>query len=290
MSRPRVTVLGTCRVYDPFEILARRGVVELGNAGVYGFTHYAKETLQQLRVMHGELSIPFELAPYITHKAIPADADDNLATPENHLTDTDLLVVELSSLKEIEFRGFHLQINRLRNELVGEREELQRWWKRLYDKEAERGPLRRARDEFLTEDLSPLERGLVAGIEVQLQAADSMLVDMEAIRAYFDGPILWVSHFDTKGLKSGVEIPLRQRLVRAVEDGAASLGQPFFNPRPAIEEFGLPEALEDMAHYKPEFQAELASRLERLLPELLTSESRASSSSTRSANELPPGS
>lgn len=290
MPKPRVTVLGTCRVYDPFEILARRGVVELANTGVYGFTHYTKETLQQLRVMHGELAIPFELKPYITHKKIPAGADDNLATPENHLTETDLLVVEISSLKEIEFRGFYLQINRLRNELVGEREQLQEWWRRLYDKEAERGPQRQARDEFLSDDLGPLERDLVTGVEVQLQTAESMRADMEAIRRFFGGPILWVSHFDTKALKSGAEIPLRKQLVSAAQAGAATLGQPFFNPRQDIEQFGLTEALEDMAHYEPEFQAELASRFERMLPELLTSDSAASSSSTRSANELPSGS
>jgi hypothetical protein len=289
MSRPRVTVLGTCRVYDPFAILAQRGAIEVSNAGVYGFTHYTKETLQQLRVMHGELAIPAELQTYVTHHQLPTGPDGNLATAENRLAQTDLLVVEVSSLKEIAYRGFYLQINRLRNELVGEREGLQRWWKRLYDKESERGPERRERDEFLTADLSPLERDLVAGIEVQLQGAESVAADMEAIAAYFDGPILWVSHFDTVGLKSGVEIPIRKQLVRAVEAGAAGLGQPFFNPRAAVEEFGLPEALEDMAHYKPEFQAELASRFEAMLPAWLASGSAASSSSTRSENALPSG-
>lgn len=289
MSRPRVTVLGTCRVYDPFAILAERGVVELGNAGVYGFTHYTKETLQQLRAMHGELALPAELGPYVTHNQLAARSDGTLVTAENRLEETDLLVVEISSLKEIEFRGFYLQINRLRSRLVGEREELQRWWKRLYDKE-KLGRSAAEREEFLGEDLSPLERDLVLGIDVQLQTEESIRADMEAIRAYFDGPILWVSHFDTVGLKSGVEIPLRKRLVSAAEAGASSLDQPFFNPRRDIEEFGMRRALVDMAHYEPEFQAELASRFERMLPELVTAGSSASSSSTRSENELPSGS
>jgi hypothetical protein len=290
MSRPRVTVLGTCRVYDPFAILAKRGTIELANAGVYGFVHYTKEALQQLRVMHGELAIPHTLAPYITHRELPAGAGATLATAENRLEETDLLVVEVSSLKEIEFDGFYLQINRLRNELVGEREPLQRWWKRLYDKEAEGGPGRRDRDELLSDDLSPLEGDLVAGIEVRLQGEESMRADMEAIAGYFDGPILWVSHFDTVGLKSGVEIPIRKQLAAAAEAGAAALGQPFFNPRQEVEAFGLEAALEDMAHYKPEFQAELASRFEAMLPEWLASASAASSSSTRSENALPSGS
>jgi hypothetical protein len=289
MSRPRVTVLGTCRVYDPFAILEKRGLVEVCNTGVYGFVHYTKEALQQLRVMHGETAVPAELQRYVTHQELPSGTDGNLATAENRLEGTDLLVVEISSLKEIEFRGFYLQINRLRNELVGERGELQRWWKRLYDKE-KLGRSREEREPFLGDDLGALERDLVLEIEVQMQAAESVLADMEAIRAYFNGPILWVSHFDTVGLKSGVEIPLRKQLVCAVEAGAASLGQPFFNPRRDIEEFGMTRALVDMGHYEPEFQAELASRFERMLPELLTSDNAASSSSTRSVNELPSGS
>jgi hypothetical protein len=289
MSRPRVTVLGTCRVYDPFAILDRDGAVEVRNAGVYGFVHYTKEALQQLRVMHGEQAIPAELQIYVTHRELPTAADGNLATIENRLGGTDLLVVEVSSLKEIAYRGLYLQINRLRNELVGEREELQRWWKRLYDKEGI-GTSAAEREEFLGEDLSPLERELVRGIEVQMQTADSVAADMEAIRAYFAGPVLWVSHFDTVGLKSGVEIPLRKRLARAVEAGAARLGDPFFNPRRDVETFGMERALVDMGHYQPEFQAELASRFEAMLPELLASGSAASSSPTRSANELPSGS
>jgi hypothetical protein len=289
MSAPRVTVLGTCRVYDPFAILRKQGAVELRNAGVYGFVHYTKEALQQLRVMHGELAIPAELQPYVTHRELPTAADGNLATAGNRLEETDLLVVEISSLKEIAFRGFYLQINRLRNELVGEREELERWWKRLYDKE-KLGRSAAEREPFLGDGLSPLERDLVLETEVQMQSAESVLADMEAIRGYFGGPILWVSHFDTVGLKSGSELPLRKQLVRAVEAGAASLGQPFFNPRREIEDFGMEEALVDMGHYQPEFQAELASRFEAMLPEWLGSGSAASSASTRSENALPSGS
>lgn len=265
MSRPRVTVLGTCRVYDPFKILAEQGAVELSNAGVYGFVHYAKESLQQLQVMHGELAIPLSLKPYITHKEISAGADDTLATPEYHLDQTDLLVVEISSLKEIEFDGFYLQINRVRKQLVGEREERKRWWKRLYDKEPEvPGRPRGDRSEFLDEDLSPIERDLILRLSVQIQTAASMLRDMERIKSYFDGPILWVSHFDTKTL-AGQEIPIRKQLVRSVEAGAANLDQPFFNPRETVEEFGLPKALEDMAHYTPAFQELLAERFQVLV-------------------------
>jgi hypothetical protein len=266
---PRVTVLGSCRVYDPFRMLADNGVVEINNKGVYGYVHYAKESVQQLRVMRGELAIPLELKPYITHKAIPKNADETLRTPENHLADTDLLVVEISSLKEIEYDGFYLQINRVREKLVKDRENLKSWWSYLYEKGIdEPESKRRERRQFLADGMKAVERNIVIWTNVTIQDAASMRLDMETIRSFYDGPILWVSHFDTKTL-SGREIPIRMDLVRAVHAGAKAMGQGFFNPRKTIEDFGLDRALKDMAHYTPEFEPVLAERFRDTLPRML---------------------
>ena len=272
MATPRVTVLGSCRVYDPFRMLDEQGVVELNNTGVYGYVHYAKESVQQLRVMHGELMIPLSLKPYITHKVIPEGADSTLKTKENHLDETDLLVVEVSSLKEIEYDGFYLQINRVREQLVKDRENLKEWFKYLYDEGVnEPEELRRGRRKYLSDDMKAVERNIVVWTNVAIQDQDSLRADMEAIRSFYAGPILWVSHFDTKTL-TGKEIPIRKELASAVKSGAAALGQPFFNPKRTIEQFGLHEALIDMAHYKPEFEAVLARKFKRLLPKLLRAE------------------
>lgn len=269
MSIPRVTVLGSCRVYEPIKLLAEQGKVALHNKGVYGYVHYSKESVQQLRVMHGQIDIPMELKPYVTHKVVPEGSGSALRTPLNDLSETDLLVVEISSLKEIEFDGFYLQINRLREQLVGDDENLKAWWAYLYDKGLdERAEHRAVRRQFLTQDQSSVTRKLVMWTNVSIQDEASLHRDMQAIRAYFSGPIIWVSHFDTLTF-SNKAIPIRQTLVQYVRSGATALEQPWFNPRAAIEEFGRNDALLDMAHYTPDFELELSTHFERLITQAL---------------------
>jgi hypothetical protein len=269
---PRVTVLGSCRVWTPFKLLADAGDIQLQNAGVYGFVHYAKEVVQQLRVMNASLRIPRGLTPYITHKQVPVGDDDMLDTGFNDLRDTDILVVEISSLKEIEFEGFYLQINRLREQLVRDRPTLITWWKELYEKDVSR-----PRREYLSNDMVATERNIVVWTDVTIQDQASLVRDMTAIRSFFGGPVLWVSHFDTPTFE-GAPIPIRNDLVRFVRDSAEALEDRFFNPRPLIEAFGMRRALQDLAHYTPEFETLLAHwlrdyELDALMAELSPSTS-----------------
>ena len=174
-----------------------------------------------------------------------------------------MLVVEISSLKEIEFDGYYLQINRLREKLVQDRENLKDWWTYLYDKGLDEiEQRRRDRRQFLSEDMTAMERNVVVWANVRIQDEASLHADMRAIKAYFDGPILWVTHFDTPTF-AGKEIPIRKDLVRYVRSGADELGQPWFNPRRLIEKFGQREALIDLAHYTPDFERALSQHFKR---------------------------
>jgi hypothetical protein len=248
----RVTVMGSCRVWTPFRMLADDGRLELRNAGVYGFVHYAKEVVQQLEVMSGGRRVPARLAPYISHKAQPAGADEWVDIPTNDLSETDLLVVEISSLKEIVFEGYYLQINRVRDKLVSDNPKLMEWWRNLYDERE--GPDRRF---YLTEVDRSTERNIVVFTKVTIQDQPSMYADMRTIVGFYDGPILFVSHFNTPTF-GGHRLEIRDRLVRFVEENAEGLGKQFFNPAALVEAFGLRSALQDLAHYTPEFERAIA--------------------------------
>jgi len=252
--RPRVTVIGSCRVYTPFKMLEDDGRVELRNQGVYGYTHYAKEAVQQLEVMKGALRIPVSLARYITHKRLPPGAEDAqwVSTARNDLSETDLLVVEVSSLKEIDFRGYYLQINRLREQLIGENPALKDWWRAIYDRGAQID-----RTKYRQSTPNGTDRAIVELTNVAVQEQDSLFEDMARIADYHDGPTLFVSHFNTTTF-GGDRIPIRDRLAGYVEEGAKALGHQFFNPRELVEAFGLELALQDLAHYTPPFERALA--------------------------------
>jgi hypothetical protein len=263
---PRVTVLGSCRVFEPFKLLADDGRITLKNQGVYGYTHCAKEAVQQLAVMRGEKRIPVGLSLYITHKKLPSNAAnvEFVTTPANDLSETDLLVVEISSLKEIDYKGYYLQINRVREQLIAKNPQLTDWWKAIYDKNA-KVDRRAYRDQMPR----ATERGIVAFTKISIQDQSSLRQDIENIAASFAGPTLFVSHFNTMTFE-GRRIPIRDQLVEYVEIGAAEIGQPFFNPRGLIEGFGLELALQDLAHYNPPFERALGenfyARIARLEP------------------------
>jgi hypothetical protein len=248
----RVTVMGSCRVWTPFKMLEDDGRIELRNAGVYGFVHYTKEVVQQLEVMAGKRKVPSKLALYISHKAEPSPADEWVEIPTNDLSETDFLVVEVSSLKEILFDGYYLQINRVRDKLVGDNEKLMRWWRNLYD-----GAGDDDRREYLTEVPRSTERNMVVFTAVTIQDQQSMLDDMRAILGFYDGPVLFVSHFNTPTF-GGDRLEIRDRLVRFVDENAIALERQFFNPAALVEAFGRRYALQDLAHYTPEFERVIA--------------------------------
>ena len=254
---PRVTTIGSCRVHTPFRLLADDGRITLANRGVYGFTHYAKEAVQQLAIMRGEVRIPWGLAPYVSHRKLPQHMRDGgwVATAINDLTETDVLVVEVSSLKEIAFREYFLQINRVRKNLVRDDPELLRWWVSIYGADVSCD-----RELLAQRAQSDLEGDLIREIEVAVQSVPSLLADMGAIVAAHNGYTMFVSHFDVESF-SGQAIPIRRKLARALEAHADALGTRFFNPRPLIEGFGKRMALVDLAHYTPMFERAVAENL-----------------------------
>src|SRR4051794_39276444 len=107
-SVPTVTVLGSCRAYRPMEQLAESGRIQLRQHGIYSYTHSTKEHLQLMQHLRGEVSFPDELVPYIRDPQGDEYPAREAAPEADVLADTDLLIVELSSLKEIRFRGYFL--------------------------------------------------------------------------------------------------------------------------------------------------------------------------------------
>jgi hypothetical protein len=249
----RVTVLGSCRVWTPFKLLADEGRLELRNSGVYGFVHYAKEVIQQLEVMAGRTRIPTTLAQYISHKRVPATSSDYVDTPRYQLDETDLLIVEISSLKEICFNGYYLQINRVREQMIGESELLRQWWRELYEADGSTSGRRR----YLAEVPRSTERNIVMFTNVTVQDQASLERDMRTILGYYSGPVVFVSHFNTPTF-GGERLEIRDRLARYVSENADELNQAFYNPTDLVEAFGMRAALQDLAHFTPSFERAVA--------------------------------
>lgn len=98
----RFYVVGSCRIHGPLR--GRPGYQKV----LPGYTHTAKEAIQRLRFVRGQDRIPESVAPYVFSRD---------RTPEvtlahrKALQDSDVVVVEICSAKEVFWHGYWLNIN-----------------------------------------------------------------------------------------------------------------------------------------------------------------------------------
>jgi hypothetical protein len=248
------TWIGTCRVQDPLAVLERQGRVICNQTGVYGMTHTSKEALQLLRSMAGEVDFPSELRPYVMDPR-----HQHREGPEfflNDLSDTDVLVVELSSVKLLTFREFYFQIIYTRRRLrENAGDAVQEWWQVLQTSGVDvedRSVLLR------NDDLSSVDSAFVMKAGLSFQAAEEIRSDMKAIADRFGGPVLFVTHFDAPRPDTGRKVPGRDALIEAVRKGGSELGYRVYDPTADVisyaEEHGeLRAAVKDIAHYTERF-------------------------------------
>jgi hypothetical protein len=244
----------------------------MDQTGVYGVTHCTKEVLQAFRCMRDELVIPADVRPFIMNR--PAELMDDPKTRLNDLRDTDLLVVELSSAKELLFRGFYLQLHLTSQRFVRPRREpdgrivrrpaLRAWWRRLERNETDADD----RASVIADNLlSPLEAAVIKELELRVQPPEEVRTDMQLIRQAYSGPILFVTHFDTPRQEADPRLDRRARHISAVRQMAAELGFRVYDPSADVlayvaEEGELYAAITDRNHYTEAFVEErLAERM-----------------------------
>lgn len=258
MATDRVTVtnIGTCRIAEPLSAAKRSKLIKRVQENIYGFVHTTKEVLQQIRFCEGE-ALPDELAPYISAKGSYPEWQDQ--------EPSDLYFIEISSIKEIHFNGFLLQINYLDNAFASRPELLQLFF-RLY-RQSDR-PKRAA---GLAEvpafaEASLLEKQILLEGFVHQTSYDELRYDMAEITKILPGRVIFVSHVNVAG-KDGAPIISRARLCDWLQQIAAEVGYELVDPTPLVVAYGRELALEDQGrdvnHYTDPFKEHYGKALVR---------------------------
>jgi hypothetical protein len=209
--------------------------------------------LQVLRTMAGELILPPEVRPFTMTK--PHENMDNPETRLNDLSDTDLLVIELSSAKEVVFRDYYLQLVLTRRQLWAARcQPVRRWWREM---EHDASDVDDRAALLAGCDIPPGESAVVMEAWIRIQGADVVRSDMEVITRHYSGPILFVTHFDTPKPEGG-KVFGRADLISAIKAAGAELGCRVFDPTDEVlayagEHGDLTAAITDMGHYTDAF-------------------------------------
>lgn len=256
---PIVTVFGSCRVYTPCTILQKRGLIAMNQQNIFGYTHYTSEIIQQINILTGILKPPSRLLPFLNIAPnwsfpAPGKIDDFC----ENFRETDLFVVEVSSIRELTFKAFVLQINRSR-ELLGVDDGPQNnWWKHLTRSGVNNFSL------FDESKATPLQTEIAKGLIVREQNEKDIIRDLAKLLDILRRPTLLVSHFDTD--YNGNIIHQRNIVARALRkfvDGQDTAG--FFDPTDLVLDAGITASLQDLGHYRTDFEDRVADSIGHMI-------------------------
>ncbi len=241
-----ITTIGTCRLADPIGAVAGRLPLSRNAVGIYGFVHTSKEVLQQIDVLEGR-ELPAELRRFI--------CSATYETPRER-GGTDLFLVEVSSQKEIHFRGHLLQINCMDRVFQDRRELFDALFrhKHAHERDARARALGQL-PSFAAADET--ERAVLLEAVVHVTRREELEADLHAIAARLPGPVVFACHIDVPDA-AGRTIESRARLCGWMRELCAAHGYALFDPAPQVAAFGRARALaedgRDVNHYAAEFQ------------------------------------
>ena len=247
---PTITVIGTCRVHHPLRNLEERGLIKLNNGGLASFVHSTPEALLRLKVLLGVEAYNPDLIKLQVGEskdlALTADADFNFS-------ESDLLIIEVSTIKAVSVDGSPLQFNEVNRHLCtpfGDYGKALR--KNLNHAFNNRQGSVAPPDMESPKDMPPGHLNIIKKLHPVVMDNNLISADLDEIRKIAKIPVLLVNHINLPG-KDGNLITSRNKLCNIVNDYAKSKSLEIFNPSTMFETH-LPEILlmkngEDLNHY-----------------------------------------
>ena len=248
-----VTPLGTCRIAEPLFIASKHCGMQRNMERVYGYVHTTKEILQLIECMNGR-NLPLEMVPFIASERYDADV---IRTP------SDVYFVEISSLKEIHYKNFLLQLNCFGRVFEDHKDLQEIFFKNRRIKEIpQRQQLLEQVPAFHT--LSPLLKSVLLEGYVHFTTQEELTADMQRIAALLGENAVFVSHINVPG-RNGELIASRNKLCCWVADECKARSYNYFDPTPLVTAHGIKNALADQGkddkHYATDFKDVLGTYL-----------------------------
>lgn len=218
MNDINLSVIGSCRVYSPIE----RGLndnFKIAHGKTNWFTHSTRDVIQKIKVLNNYLEIPEEYVPLVIN-------DVSRYFPEFHredfFIDTDVFVIEISSIQSNYYNGY----------------ELQQWCLR---------DVKESSNDFHVE--------VANNAKTMIMTYEDIYHDLELINAMLlRRPIIFVSHNLLKRPDGSVPKP-RPIIQKALSDFSLNHDNAFyFDPTEVILEHGVDSSMKDLAHYNKEFE------------------------------------
>lgn len=259
----KVAVFGTCRVFKPMIELTHNRDVALSNGQFTNYTQSMPETLQQLRIMQGQYTVPTDLEEFFFDRKLRTD--QNRKFPD--LSALDNVLCEISTARSFCYKGVYFQVNYLMRHLIEKHGDLLKpWFTAASARNAERRQAALCAVLKTDHNLTPLEIDILENLQVNFQTAQDLRHDICTLRDSFDVPITLVTHCDVTTSQGG-RIASRVALIEDVARIARTEGLDVYQPATLIDSYGQHAAMDadgaDANHYAPAFHKIVARHLYR---------------------------
>jgi hypothetical protein len=247
---PVITVIGTCRVHHPLRNLESRGMIRLNNGGLASFVHSTPEALLRLKVLLGMEKYDSDIVKLQVGETkevkLTADAEFNLL-------ESDLLVVEVSTIKAVSVEGSPLQFNEVNRHLCTPYNDFGKALRKNLNNAFNKRQDSVAFPEIeAPKDMPKLFIDIIKKLHPVVMDKNLISADLDAIRTMAQIPVLLVNHINLPG-DDGELITSRNKLCNIMNDYAKSEGLEIFNPSMMFEyhrqEVLLMKNGKDLNHY-----------------------------------------
>ena len=248
---PTVAVIGTCRVHDTLREVQSLGLIQIENGGLNSFVHTLPEILLRLEVMSRK-SIYLQ---DIVDIQVGTRSGVKLRPEESfELTEVDIVVIEISSLKAIFYHEHPLQFNEVNRYLctpngdfgIKLREEINLAFKNKTNEI-------KIPNLPYPESLPQKYRQIISGLSPMLMNEEEINSYLEKIILFVnDIPIIFVNHINIEGHNGG-KISSRNKLCQIISNYCNINSLPLFEPASLFKIHTKEQLLAkdgtDLAHY-----------------------------------------
>jgi hypothetical protein len=257
----KIALIGTCRMHDPLQNLWSDESYIVLNDKRPSFTHNSSEIIQRIEHYGGDYVYPEELQDY------QIQTSSTTLKEGIEISDVDFFIVEISSLKLIQFNKHHLQWNyitsQVREKLGGEIGE--KWLTMMHDAfKGEGGEVAKTDIFDYPGHISEEVIKILSSVEVRTQSLEDLEDDMKKIHGLTRGKVIFVTHINATG-KGGSEIKARSGLIRSIVEICNNNGFRCIDPSEMLSSIGqkklMNEMGEDTEHYNKEVIDEIGQFL-----------------------------
>ena len=267
-----VGAFGSCRIFTPLILATKAGRLLFKRDGSLGYLHNPLEIIQAIKFLRGTAVVSKDLAD------LASVSPHNLGFEDRFFRlfeNAEAMIVEISSIRIIEYKGTQLQINRVRELLtkVGVEEKA---FNLLFKPSAAVETLRADLAAQIKGRGSKLARDLIKNGNFYELDNRRLIAALLELRGLIDRPVLFVGFF-TQNF-DGADIPQRVLIRNALDKVAGASRQTgFFDPTRFILADGPEVALLDLGHYNKAYEPVVAEKLAAIIDQFCSGSTEAQS-------------